>query len=229
MKFVSAPFEIKRVSAETGEIVGYGAVFGNVDLHEDVIKPGAFTRTLAEHRSRGTKVAMLWAHDMSAPIGAWSELQEDERGLLVKGKLSLGVAKAREALELLQDGAVNGLSIGFRPKETKRERDVRVIEDLELFEVSLVAIPANHAARAAVVKHASEIRTVRDFERTLRDVGFTSRQAKKIAAAGFNAAPDDRDDPDRADPFTLAAIIREHAAKILRSENGSGHRTEDRS
>lgn len=226
MKFLSAPFELKKISPETGEISGYASVFGVKDLDGDVVAPGAFARTLQEHRSRGTRVVMLWSHDMASPIGAWVSLEEDERGLLVSGKLSLGVSKARDALELLNDGAVGGLSIGFRTRDARHERDGRVITDVELFEISLVAIPSNQSARVAVVKHASEVRTVRDFEKHLRDAGFTSRQAKKIAAAGFNAAPEDRDDPDRADPSTLAAIIREHAAKILRSENGSEYRTE---
>lgn len=213
MKFLSAPFELKRVSAETGEISGYASVFGVNDLDGDVVAPGAFTRTLKEHRQRGSKVAMLWSHNPAEPIGVWTSLEEDDRGLKVTGKLSLGVVKAQEALALLDDGAVGGLSIGFRTQDVRRERDARIITEVELFEVSLVAIPANQAARVRVVKDASTIRTIRDFEKQLRDAGFSSRAAKKIAAAGFKNAEDDRDDP-QADISNLAAVIREHAAEI---------------
>jgi hypothetical protein len=110
MKFAGAP--LARITAK-GAFEGYASLFGVVDLGRDLVAPGAFRETLAARPAGAVK--LLWQHDPSQPLGVWREIAEDGRGLKVRGQLDLAVAKAREAHALMRSGAVDGLSIGFRP------------------------------------------------------------------------------------------------------------------
>ena len=139
-----------------GVFEGYASVFGLVDLGGDQVAPGAFARSLATRSAR--QVRMLWQHDPAAPIGSWLSIEEDWRGLKVKGQLNLAVAKAREALALLRDGAVDGLSIGFRVKTARKTAGggVRRLLELDLWEISIVTFPMLPQARVTTVKRAVE-------------------------------------------------------------------------
>src|SRR2546426_564387 len=66
-----------------------------------------------ELKAAGPMPAMLWQHDADEPIGVWTEMAEDAKGLRVKGQLCLDTARGKEAYALLKMGALNGLSIGF--------------------------------------------------------------------------------------------------------------------
>ncbi|HMO09523.1 MAG TPA: HK97 family phage prohead protease [Paracoccaceae bacterium] len=131
-------------------IAGYASVFGRRDQGGDVVRPGAYAASLAALRAAGRRVKMLWQHDPREPIGVWDEVREDDRGLWVQGRVLPGVARGREALELVQAGAIDGLSIGYRT--VKAERDAagaRILTELELWEVSLVTFPMLPEARVA--------------------------------------------------------------------------------
>ena len=93
-----ARFELKSVAVDSGAFEGYGAVFDVVDTYRDVILPGAFAETLAEHARRGTAPRMLWFHDPGKAIGSWSDFREDERGLYCSGRLDLDHPEAAAAL-----------------------------------------------------------------------------------------------------------------------------------
>ncbi|GLK69895.1 HK97 family phage prohead protease [Ancylobacter dichloromethanicus] len=140
--------------APDGSFEGYAALFGRVDLGRDLILPGAFARSLAERGAGG--VRMLFQHDPAEPIGAWASLQEDSVGLLVKGRLTLDVARAREVLALMRAGAIDGLSIGFRTVEGRTDPGTRVrrLSRIDLWEVSIVTFPMQPDARIASVKRA---------------------------------------------------------------------------
>ncbi|MBX9738940.1 MAG: HK97 family phage prohead protease [Beijerinckiaceae bacterium] len=148
--------EVKRAAplgVTTGGVFeGYASLFGVVDLGGDEVMPGAFRNSLAR-RGAGA-VRMLWQHDPMAPIGAWLSIAEDARGLRVKGRLNLEVARAREALALLREGAVDGLSIGFRVTKSRKSRadGVRRLIELDLWEVSLVTFPMLPQARVSSIK-----------------------------------------------------------------------------
>lgn len=176
--------EIKAVD-EKGAIEGYGSVFGNVDSYSDVVVQGAFAKSIEEAKATGRMPAMLWQHDPEEPIGVWTDLREDERGLYVKGQLA-ETQRGREARELIKLGALTGLSIGYttRSYEVDKQNDVRLLTDIQLWEVSPVTFPANSEARITGVK-AEAISTPKDFERFLRDAGFSRREAKQITAHGF--------------------------------------------
>jgi uncharacterized protein len=184
LEFKGLNFSIKA-EGDAGEITGYGAVFGNKDSYGDVIEPGAFRATLGKR-----KVKMLWQHDMGQPIGVWDEVIEDDSGLKVKGRLSLKTARGAEAYELMAMGAMDGLSIGFRTMKDVMDGPVRRLQEIDLYEISLVTMPANSLATVTGIK--SEI-TVRQFETELQRMGFSRWDSKIIIAEGFRAWTDQRD------------------------------------
>lgn len=138
---------------ESGVFAGYASVFSVVDEQRDIMLPGAFVDSL----TRRGDVKLLWQHDMAEPIGRIEELREDENGLYIKGRLSLDVARGKEAYSLLKQGILSGLSIGYSPIRYRYdpETGVRLLKQVDLWEVSLVTFPANTSARITVVKQAA--------------------------------------------------------------------------
>jgi phage head maturation protease len=136
---------------------------------------------------------MLYQHDPAAPIGVWTELREDERGLFVRGKLSGGVTRAREVHALMRAGALDGLSIGFRTVRARADAKtgIRHILEADLWEISVVTFPMLPGARVAAVKG---LPTTRTFERWLtRDAGLTRGEARAVIARGFASLAAGRD------------------------------------
>lgn len=142
------------LASPTGVVEGYASLFGVADSGGDVVMPGAFSRSLAKRGAAGVK--MLWQHRPSEPIGVWTSIVEDARGLKVAGRLDLSVARAREALSLLRGGAVDGLSIGFRTQRaaTDRTTGLRRLYEVDLWEISIVTFPMLSQARIDAVKRA---------------------------------------------------------------------------
>ena len=180
---VSGALALKFAADDNGEIEGYGSVFDVIDSYGDVVKRGAFAKSLAEAAKAGRFPAMLWQHRMEDPIGVWTEMREDAQGLYVKGRLLIGDDDlARRAYAHLKAGSVTGLSIGYR--RTVYESNGRDIIDLELKEVSLVTMPANDQARVTAVKALGEAQTIREIEAALREVERpTQAEAKAIISA----------------------------------------------
>lgn len=217
MRF-SLPLEFKASDvANTGVFSGYCVSFSTVDLGGDMILPGALTATLAEHKARGSLPALLWAHDMSAPIGRITKMQEDGRGLFTEAALTLETRAAKEAYALLKDGAVSGLSIGYSVPDGGAEYrgDTRLLKQITLFEVSLVSVPMNPAARVTAVK-AMDCANPRDLEHLLRESLFLSSRKAKAASNLLwpllnerDAQDDERDARKSAAPGELAAFARE--------------------
>jgi HK97 family phage prohead protease len=205
--------EIKAVD-DSGIIEGYGSVFGNLDSYSDIVAPGAFAKSLEEAKASGRMPAMLWQHNPEEPIGVWTEMREDDRGLFVKGKLA-ETQRGKEARELIKLGALTGLSIGYttRTYQVDRENDSRVLTDVQLWEVSPVTFPANSEARITGVK-ADAISSPKDFERFLRDAGFSRREAKQITAHGFGDS-DLRDaEPDATVDDDVTAALQELLGRL---------------
>jgi HK97 family phage prohead protease len=155
--------ELKRlpvapaVSAD-GTVEGYASLFGVVDLGRDRVERGAFAASLARRGARG--VRFLFQHDPAEPIGAWTSISEDVRGLRVFGRLNLAVARAREVHALLRQGGLDGLSIGFRAVRSARAPGgVRRLIEIDLWEISVVTFPMLPDARVANVKLKSPART----------------------------------------------------------------------
>ena len=218
---LDVPFEIKELKADEddqdrGTFTGMASTFGNIDEVGDIILPGAFKGAIKNPR----KIRMLWQHRSDTPIGTWEDLRETEKGLEAKGRLILGVQQGREAFELMRARAVDALSIGFRIGNRERDIDfdretgVRRLKRIDLMEISVVTFPANPKARIQRVKslNADTIKTIRDFEAFLRDVGgFSHGAAKQIASQGFKAEPDPRDE---AGLEKLAAALKRNTAAL---------------
>lgn len=129
-------------------IQGYASLWGVADLNGDVVQAGAFADSLARTGAAG--VRMLNQHDAHAPIGMWETLEEDARGLFVRGRIEDWSPQARFAAALSRAGALDGLSIGYRAARARREGRLRVLSAVELWEVSLVTFPMLPGARFSV-------------------------------------------------------------------------------
>lgn len=206
-----------KAAGDDGSVEGYGSVFGVRDNYDDVIASGAFAATLASHKSAGTMPAMLWQHDACEPIGIWTEMVEDSKGLRIKGQLALDTSRGKEAHALLKMGALNGLSIGFVSKQWAydRETDVRTLTEIDLWEVSLVTFPANEKARVTNVKSSDELATPKDAERILRGAGFSKSDATAIVSRVMRMGEARRDSADST------AVAMKAANRLLNSLTSS--------
>lgn len=198
----SFEFKFER-GKNAGSFSGYGAVFGNVDSHGDIIERGAFSKNLKEWDAKGRFPKMLLQHggyfgptDDMLPVGQWTAMQEDSKGLHVEGRL-FGMSTDRGALiyEGLTSGELDGLSIGYRVKRhrmgTKASDPKRWLDELDLREVSIVTWGSNDQALISSVKGSFDIRQIKsakDFEHMLLDLGFARAFAKKATASGYKAA-----------------------------------------
>lgn len=186
------PLTIKSVS-DTGEFEGYGSVFGVKDSYSDIVVPGAFLKSLNDWSAKGRLPALLWQHDMSEPIGVYTEMREDETGLYVKGRLLIDDDPlAKRAHAHMKAGSLSGLSIGYILNDWEYDRDKGgwLLKEIDLWEVSLVTFPANDEARISEVKsllEKGETPPPSKVERALREVGFSGSQAKAFMAKGYSA------------------------------------------
>ena len=173
-----------KLDGDTGRFSGYASVFGGVDRYGDTIVRGAYASTL---KNNG-KPKMFFNHDSwSMPIGKWISAKEDDHGLFVEGELTIGNSKSDDVLAAMKHGTLDGLSIGYFLKkgdydETDSGRIIKKISNL--VEVSVVTFPADSAARIdqasikgddLLLDQVSEIESIRDFERFLRDAGGLSK------------------------------------------------------
>ncbi len=214
--------------AEDGVFSGYASLFGRIDLGKDVVEKGAFAASL---RARGASgIRMLFQHDPAEPIGVWTEIREDARGLFVRGRLAKDVARAREVHALMLGGALDGLSIGFRAVRAKNDprAGVRRILEADLWEISVVTFPMLPEARIETVKGSGDaggrrLPTVREFEGWLtRDAGLTRGEARRVIAKGFADLLRAR---DAAPEGSLAERVRQATRMIKSRKKTSPKRT----
>jgi len=138
------------------EFEGYASLFSVADGAGDVVAPGAFARSL---RTRpAAEVRMLYQHSAREPIGVWEIIREDSRGLYVKGRLNDGVVRAQEVAALIAQGALNGLSIGFRTLRARRDGAARLLLDVELWEISVVTFPLLAGSKVTGIGSKSDLR-----------------------------------------------------------------------
>ena len=191
-------FTVKDFDFEGRTVEGYAAAFGNVDLGQDLIHEGAFAKTLLE---RGNKVKFLWQHDQHEPLGRPIEMHEDSAGLFVKAIIS-DTARGRDALALLRDEAISGLSIGYDaiPGGTDYSKSddgetVRNLRELRLWEFSLVSMPMNEAATVTALKTEEGPPEVDELKERKQGLVETLRaalvEAEALLAAGVPAGEED--------------------------------------
>lgn len=163
MKIKSAPLRVKAAGPEEGlgegQFEAYASVFGNVDSYGDIVEKGAFTRTLTEWGEKGETIPVLWGHDMHDPfanIGGVTHALEDEHGLKITGQLDLDNPTAAQVYRLLKGRRTNRMSFAYSVRDGEKSDDGFHLKDLDLFEVSIVQVPANELAEVTMVKDAAD-------------------------------------------------------------------------
>jgi HK97 family phage prohead protease len=184
--------DTKSVTDE-GLIEGMAVGYGNMDFGGDVVLPGAITKSI-----QGVKqIPMLMYHDQRRPAGVWNSFQETAEGLLVKGRFSMSTVVGKEAHGLVKDGAIGGLSMGYRALKHKIQGKARHLIEVALHEISLVTVPMNEKTLILNVKDIlaeGRLPTTREFETFLRDAGgFSKSLAEAIAS---KATPHLRGEPE---------------------------------
>lgn len=209
IEYISVPLELKAL--ESGQFEGYGSTFGNVDLGGDVVMKGAFAASLERYRKAGEWPQMFWMHRADQIPGMWLDMAEDDKGLWNKGEL-LPTTVGNDVKVLLKAKAVKTLSIGYTvdSQDDYEYRDgVRLLHQVNLWEVSPVSIPMNPKARISAVKarlhgmgkSLPDIK--RELEQWFRTKGLSKSEAVTLAsralapdelfACGFGAMPESRE------------------------------------
>ena len=212
-----------KFAASEGTFSGYGSVFGNVDSYDDVIMAGAYSEVLKKDQAVPVYVNHGWL-DGKLPVGSWSGLKEDDRGLFGDASLVMKMPSAIDAYWGIKSGLVSGLSVAIvpDPEYTEYRADgIRIIHKIKMLkEISIVNEPANAEARVFSVKAAEEIgriETVRDFERLLRDVGaFNKATAKQLVAKAkdiFKQRDADEDAEAQSSQEQLLFALRNYLPK----------------
>lgn len=175
----SFSIETKSGEDDAGSFNGIAST-SDMDLHGDIIEPGAFGKISA-------MLPMFRNHDPNQQIGGWPAFEQDGTKLKVKGQLDLDIAVARDTHSLLKKGFLTGISVGFHPDKMDYDPQtgVRRIKKALLVEASIVPIPANQKARVRSVKSLGVLGSLASVSGWLRDCGFTEREIDIIVTKGF--------------------------------------------
>jgi HK97 family phage prohead protease len=234
MKALPAVMELKSLE-DSGALSGYASVFNLVDNHQDVTVPGCFAQSLNDHRRKGTRPKLFWSHDMYSPIGSWTEVHEDGKGLYVEGRLNMKTQKGQEAYELLKAGDIDGLSIGYFPEDwepDEKRPHITRLKKVKLVEVSVVAIGSNSGAlvdsvKSALFDHddflalrerlaAGEPPSIRELERGLKlAFSLTQVQAERAARGLAKSGQGEPGTHPDIQPSLSAGALKELRAALM--------------
>jgi HK97 family phage prohead protease len=216
---------LKEVSDE-GEFSGYGSVYDVIDFYGEVVAPGAFANSLRTWADKGRLPPALWQHMSTEPVGPFTLMREDKKGLYVEGQLLVNdVQRAREARALMKAKAVSGMSIGFDVvvEEFNKETKLITLKEIDLWEVSIVTFPANEAAQIenvkavmAEIRDSGKLPTLKSFEGFLREAGFSKSHATVIASRGLGPLLREVESGD-VEPIDVTSILDE-VGQAMRSK-----------
>lgn len=165
-----------KFNDDSYQFEGYASVFGGVDSYGDTIEKGAYRKTLSD---RERPIRMRWNH-FGDIIGKWTDIREDEKGLYVVGELTKGHSVAENVYASLKHGAIDGMSIGYWVVDGKdNQHGGQNLKEIELIEISVVEEPADLNATVSGVKN---FKSLKEYEKALRDVGFSQSQAKMFVS-----------------------------------------------
>lgn len=184
---------------------GYASKFNGIDSYGDTIIKGAYTKTL-ENRQR--PIQMRWNH-YGDVIGKWTRIEEDENGLYVEGELTPGHSKAQDVYASLKHGSISGMSIGYYVKDHEFKDDIRVLKEIELIEISIVETPADLGAQVTDLKAAAEgLKTLKEVESLLRDVGGFSKAVAQTIISRVKAISEPRDAEQTEEAIAAAIALK---------------------
>ena len=161
MEHKTKTFEIKARADENGIIEGYFSTYDETpDSYGDIIAPGAFTETIKKRQDSGHPFPLCFNHDFSKVIGAVDSVEDTEKGHFIKAHF-LDTELAQDVRKMLQSEAIYQFSFAYdvlgweRPTEEQAKRGIfNVLTKLEVFEISVVTVPANQNAVVTEVKSA---------------------------------------------------------------------------
>lgn len=169
---------------------GYASTFGNIDRDDEVMTSGCFRKFLSEHTP-----SMLWQHKMSEPLGVYTVVREDEKGLYVEGQMPLDDDFVRgRVMPQMKAGSVRAMSIGFTVDEYtyNKEQDLVYFNEVKLWEISLVTIPANAQAVVTSVKSLEEVASIKELNQLLKMYGISDRKCNIIISKIKDFVRDDQ-------------------------------------
>lgn len=186
-QYLTVPFEFKNSEISDDKFYyfeGYACTYGNIDLGGDVIQKGAVE--LVE------KPKFCYQHNMKDPIGTYLQISSDEKGLFIKARMRKGFQKTDWIASLIEDGAIDSMSIGYFAKEYSIDpkTNIRTLTKIKIFETSFVTMPMNEKAELTSFKEAEaeqdskatelEVGSLKDIETILKEKGFSQKEAKTL-------------------------------------------------
>jgi HK97 family phage prohead protease len=163
-------FDVRAAADQTDGFDGHASTFWAVDSYATAVAPGAYTRTL---KHRGETRLVLWQHDPNTPIGKTTALKQDKAGLAFSVAITTSTRAGADAMALVRDDVPMGMSIGFQTVKDRtadehdpldfsqqphlKAKDVRLMTEINLYEISLVSFPANEAAIISAVRSEMEL------------------------------------------------------------------------
>ena len=186
---------LKFADASSGKFGGYASTFGGIDSYGDTIMAGAYKSVIDAVMNGSARMPKMFVNHKSweVPIGKWTKMTEDQKGLYIEGELTMGNPEAAIVKAAMQHETVDGLSIGYMLKSSDVEfseingQTVRVIKNIsDLAEVSVVTFPADDMARVdltSVKTSLDQIESIKDFEDFLREAGGFSKSLATATAS----------------------------------------------
>lgn len=222
-----------RAADDGAGLSGYASHFWSVDSYMTAVQRGAFKKTI---RERGERTPILWQHNPDYPIGKPTALKEDDTGLRFDATISERTSKGADAMALLRDGVPLGMSFGFQTTKSRpgtkddpldfskykaKPADVEVIEEVKLWEISVVTFPANELATINDVRAQAEADALASLLEALRAGELNDEDARWSQLRHLVAAFQERSEPepDHTDgttplPETTARRNRDIAARL---------------
>ena len=181
-------FRLDDASEDEGIFTGLASVYDTIDSYNETVAKGAFRKTLRENEG---KFPMFWLHDIREPLGVVNA-KDGTKGLKIEGQLNLDVQSAREKRSLAIQGAIKGLSIGFKTIKDEWKDDVRVLKEIKLYEVSLIplnmqACPGAELGSVKMAEQFGEITALLDALKEKGDLTDSEKEMIYKARKGFYA------------------------------------------
>lgn len=168
---------------------GYGAT-SDLDLGDDIITPEALQKAIETRTPK-----FCYQHNMKQPLGIFTTLKKDSFGLYFEAKMPKLVDLCNEVAEFIKMGALDSMSIGYWVIDREWKDGIRIIKELEIYEISVVTIPMNPNAVITGIKSLEDIKSIGDVEDYLKEKGLSCQERKTLISKikGLNVPEADQE------------------------------------